>query len=845
LAVDAAKSPKLLVIDPATGSLLQEMSTAGLVTQGYNGKSYPYVLSDIAFTNDGVLIGANSTVLGRENNGYQTGDFHLYKWEASDETPLEDAVPSILLTLPTNTSNSLYNAGNNNSNLMANSMALNGNLDDFTLYFDSHAGEAWTTTYGIRYVTWTVKDGIVVSAQYNDAGWNESQLGADVRLTLSPLNIDHVVIDGLSIKPREFRIDNASTALGAVVELSEDIPVQSTGATYFRYAQRIYMSAPVCEKAADNTYSYKTRLFDITDGFNHAARIGETAAYITDEPAVVYMTSTGVVDNADMDQYLLVGTKAVKYTTRGVVQAAASARIFAYHLTSAYSKDDKGYKINFELNEDAETVEVILIHPETDVEVVIPFGAKSKGAQEIFLSDNDIPEGETFHWSLRVSALNVTRFTRLSDDSDAYKFFAPKGIAIDKSPESPYFGRVYITNTAAGTVSERATTTGIYVLAPDASDITGQGHTAHTGGIPWTGANAESPRKIAVAADGRLFIADASLTNAGIYYMNPATFDAASLFPGATVTNGSVKIGNTYLCGQITAIGIRGSGSATQLYAVDKTVSGSTWKKFVNVYNIGDNTTWTAAPTSSTAASSYLGNDNNSIAPVATGYWAGQYRGAGSNTVANPCLFYYSDSYMEAVFNTAEFTAATLDQSSQNGGMGVNESEKTIAWSYNGGVSVFEYKFNKDGIPVVAPKFTHTPGAATAYDDFAFDYAGNLYAVSNAGKSITVWAMPTDKNVRTTPAAATFVLKRGGQSGSIVPEVKFTLSAYPNPTDGRITIDANEPITSVRIFDISGQLIRQLSPLGGNKETLDVSDLKPGVYLLQVNQSSVVKMVRH
>jgi hypothetical protein len=830
LAVDAAKNPKLLVIDPATGDLIKEMSTSGLITAGYNGKSYPYILSDIAFTNDGVLVGANSTVVGKENNTYQTGDFYLYKWQASEGVALENATPAVVLTLPTNTSNSLYNSGNNNSNFMANSIALNGNIDDFTFYFDSHAGSGWTTTYGIRYVTWTVKNGVVISAQYNDTDWNESQLGEDVRMTLSPLNIDHIVIDGNGIKPREFKIDNSSTTLGAVSELNVNMPVASTGATYFRYAKRIYMSAPVVEKQADNTYSYKSQLLDITDGFTKAKSIGETEAYITDEPAITYMTSTGVVDNADIDQYLLAGTKAVKYTTKGVIQPSSPARVFAYGLTAEYSAADQGYKIKFSLNEDADAVSLILQNTNNTVE--IDLGAKSKGANEFLLANTSIPANESFNWSIRASAANVARFVQLSNDDAAYKFSAPKGIAIDKSPESPYFGRVYVTNTTAGTVAGRNTTAGIYVLGPDASDITNQGDAAYTGNIAWTGVNGEGPRKIAIADDGRLFIAAASAANAGIYYMNPETFVASPFFPASSST-----------AIQVTAVGVRGSGDATQLYAVDKTTSGYTWKKMVNVYNIGANTTWSGAPNYSAAASSYIGNDNNSIVPVAGGYWAGQYRGGGaSNSVANPCMFYFSDARQDAVFNSTEY-ATPLDLSSQNGGLAVNEEEKTGALSYNGGLYVFEYKMNKEGIPTVTPKFTNSLGVeAVTYDDFAFDYAGNLYALSNSGKFVSVWAMPTDKNEHTTPANKNSLLTRGDNNA--IPAVKAIFKVYPNPASSYITIESAEPIKSIQIYDLTGKLVKSLSNTPADLKTVDVSSLKSGVYLLKINKNSVVKFVR-
>ena len=60
----------------------------------------PTYISDIAFTIDGVLIGTNSTVIGKEGNAYQTGDFYVYKWQGSETTSLEDSAPVVVAVLP-------------------------------------------------------------------------------------------------------------------------------------------------------------------------------------------------------------------------------------------------------------------------------------------------------------------------------------------------------------------------------------------------------------------------------------------------------------------------------------------------------------------------------------------------------------------------------------------------------------------------------------------------------------------------------------------------------------------------------------------------------------------------
>ncbi len=524
-------------------------------------------------------------------------------------------------------------------------------------------------------------------------------------------------------------------------------------------------------------------------------------------------------------------------------QSESPARIFAYGLS--YDETEDGYTINFNLNEDATSVNLILNNPETGEAVqTIALGALPKGANQTTISRADLP-AEKLNWSIQAIAGNVTKFTKISDDSPLYQYYAPYGVAIDKSPESDYFGRIYITNTAAGTVSAgnpsqaQTSTVGVYVLGANISDITQQGSTAYSGTISWSGETGMGPRKAAVASDGRVFLCDASTNNAGIYLMNPETFDISSIFTGATNSNGSLMIGGKYVCGQITAVGIRGEGATTQLYAIDKTASGSSWKKFINVYNIGESNTWTTAPNESKAANSYVGNDNSSIVPVSTGYWAAQYRGGGSNSPANPCMFYYSDQYQDAVFNTAE--PNIIGESSQNGALAVNEKEQLIALSVNGGVAVYSYKM-KEGIPSVTEKFRKEIAEMGGYvNDFEFDYAGNLYAVSNAGERLAVWAMPTSDNSCVTPAKKSLVLN------NIYTGIENTVSISrisPNPTTGIITISAQTTIETVEIYNIAGSLVMRQAHVGTTTISLDLSDLADGMYFVKVNDGKAVKVIK-
>jgi len=317
LAVDASKNPKLLAINPETGALIKEMSTAGISTTGYNGKSHAYNLSDIAFTADGVLIGTNSTVVGNVGNAYQTGDFYVYKWEAKGATALEDATPQVVIKLPTNDGTSLAPVGNNNSNFVGNTIAVSGCSNDFKLFFNSLPGNKWDTSIGnfsILYIGWRVKDGVRVASQRNATKYATGNTDCEsLRINLSPLGDDRFVLDGSLIKPTEILFNWVVADEPTYSDFSGNVPTGSSGATYFRYAGKTYMSAPIVE--SQQTHSYNSRLFDITGGMNNAKLIGETDAVITGEATKKYTTCVSVVDNANICLYLLAGNKLVKYRT--------------------------------------------------------------------------------------------------------------------------------------------------------------------------------------------------------------------------------------------------------------------------------------------------------------------------------------------------------------------------------------------------------------------------------------------------------------------------------------------------------------------------------------------------
>lgn len=62
----------------------------------------------------------------------------------------------------------------------------------------------------------------------------------------------------------------------------------------------------------------------------------------------------------------------------------------------------------------------------------------------------------------------------------------------------------------------------------------------------------------------------------------------------------------------------------------------------------------------------------------------------------------------------------------------------------------------------------------------------------------------------------------------------FKLNLYPNPVKNIATISATETIEMVRIYDLTGRMVKQANP-NTSEFNLDVADLSKGAYLVKLN----------
>jgi N-acetylmuramoyl-L-alanine amidase len=817
--------PKIIVANAITTAKIREMDLTG-ITGGVN------IVNDIAFTSDGYLLACNKDSVGLpETKGRY---FKVYTWDN------DSVAPSLLFQT--------QSQGNWSVGVIGETFAVSGPRWKCSVYTTS---VTTGSTKAIRIVGLLYEEGIAtVGYKYmlDATNYTEALWGKNMKFTISPTGKDHFYLDSEKLLPVEFQFDWNKLDRDPLVNkgvFSEQSGYQiqpvASGNFFFRHAKRVYMASPVCN--ADST-AVGVVLFDVTQGLNNARKVSDKLPESgLGSAKASFMAAAAKVSGYDVELLIMAQNQGMaRYKT---IVPEAKANIYASELKA--EEVANGYNLKFTLNEAATSV-IVDIYNGNEVVKTIDAGALTKGLQSVSVLSSDLPEG-TFTWKVTASAQGIDRPMKISDNSQPQlQFYSPRGVAVDNSFESPFFGRVYATETVPGTVTNRTTKDGIYILNSALQDVTGQGANAYAGGVTWGAAS--SPMRVSVAEDGKVYISDWSDAHPGVWVMDPANPTAVfkPVFGGLTkATSGLSSFGGVNVHGSIAHCWVTGTGENTNLYTFDEDYVDATATSAGNLlqYNIGNlDAPWQSAPSAVFYNDALNGNlqqnFNSCIAPDGRGgWWISQNRA--EDTALIPSLIHVGADGM-VDFNSGR--TPSLVENSVAGGLAVSHDGTRLAMGCRDEVKIFAVSYTEAGVPVLARLHSIKPAMGVNTAGLSFDRAGNVYVISNSSERLGVWALPKVNNQFVTPAPSSQAITVMHTGVTPVENSANAIRVYPNPAKDYVVIESmNSDIQRIELFDLKGRLLTS-EEVSGNKIELSVSSLHSGTYIVKIKTTLGVSVKR-
>jgi hypothetical protein len=389
-------------------------------------------------------------------------------------------------------------------------------------------------------------------------------------------------------------------------------------------------------------------------------------------------------------------------------------------------------------------------------------------------------------------------------NSPAIAFNAPRGLAINKRPGSPYFGRVYVANATTNTAGGPGD--GIFIFNSDLSSTFGQGNTPRNAGLDFiTGDTTAKPYRIAVGVDddrlyicdwsdysGNLYVTDPDVTTSG-YALQPLSAPGAAVRPVTTANNH----------GSIAAVVVTGvEGANLTIYTVDEDL---TTDRDLTLTEM--NSLWKYPVGSDPLPTSLFDPTNKLVTPVVAftsqtmnltrgpnGYlYMTQYR-----SVGNEPGVYIVDPDSGLITTSLALSQAlgdTVDRLRGIAGVAVSPDGLFLAAiRIEANVPLLHIVPLTNGIPDLTRILNFTALGTAVGRSCEFDAAGNLYIITDTGgvRSLTLGV----SSVATTGSDGTFSL--------VTPPLVSVVATQPTasesgPTPGTFTFtregDTTAPLT--------------------------------------------------
>ena len=497
----------------------------------------------------------------------------------------------------------------------------------------------------------------------------------------------------------------------------------------------------------------------------------------------------------------------------------AALNPFAYGLKSEVSADNSEVTISYSLNAEATSVKVVILNGETVVKTLdCADKGLVKGDYTVTVPAAELPANVDLTWKVEVTGAEVLAPTQ---HDVLYSLYHPSAVDIDNNPENATFGLI-LTNEGMHKVKgvdgyiSTGYGAGIYAFTPAFEPISNGENPGFNGGIEFTNGRADnseataySPRRVRISDDGRIFVTSLNTDGNYLWEVNPENLDEWNpVFKGVNVNEYAeiVDADGNFIVGPNCGFDVKGVGEDLKLMMYSVNTRGITAAAMGGFkcaeYNLGVATEWTAVPSKVWIDGLYAINYSGTQVTYDNegGVWVSSYREKTNDS--NPGLVHINA-------NGEVDYVALLNYVRQAGLRFNNDFTKMIVAGVKEGTAnpkkATIYTVSKDeaGKPVLTEDMVIDMATlGNNLNDFAFDYAGNLYGVSNSGEKIVAWAMPhaTDAVVAT-PAAKAYVLNLSPTT--LVENLELAPEVQKVVRNGQVLI-----VRDGKTFNMMGQEIR-------------------------------------
>ena len=485
---------------------------------------------------------------------------------------------------------------------------------------------------------------------------------------------------------------------------------------------------------------------------------------------------------------------------------------YAFGLESVLSDDKTTLTVTYRLNNSKATSVNVVIYNGEEVVATVP-GTTTIGKNTVEVPTADLPGGVELKWAVEVNGTSVEVPTQ---ETKMYNLYCPHGLAIDKDPESEYFGRILVAEAMQGVPASGYVTSGkgagLYVFNPSFTTDS----VAYKGGNDFTrilASNGYQPYRVKISEDGRIFVSSLDLNGVVVWEVSK---DLQTWTPVISGTNDATDYniydaGGNFVAGLNCSMDVIGSGEDLKLLLYSTNNKGIAFNQSgyrLDEYALGTATTWTGTPKNIINGGKYgvVHTNVEFIYDGEGGYWFG---GSRAGNAGQPNLVHINAEGVED-YRNEDASLYGGDGVLLHNGMLFKGKARTSGTVGNFGV--WTVGKDADGKVTLTEKWSVVAnGIGRNLNEFAVDYAENLYAVGNSGEKIIAYALPYSGTVET-PAASQYAFQL---EAAVVEPVELVGVVKRALTIGESTVVlTHEADGTAHIYNIVGEEIAEVSQEG-------------------------------